>query len=70
MTNVSASRFVTTPLTFIFWPVAPALLVLVDPAWLCAKAREAEMKRTLIASAIEAIVRRLFDTIEPSLNVK
>jgi len=26
------------------------------------------MKRTLIASAIEAIVRRFFDTIEPSSN--
>jgi hypothetical protein len=67
MTNVSASRRVTTPLIFIFWPVPEVLVlpefVLLDPAWLCAKAREAEMNRTPIASVVETIIRCLFETI-------
>ena len=60
--HAQSSQRVTTPLIFIFWPLVTvrALLELVG---LCENATEAEISSTLIASAVEAMVLNLVDTI-------
>src|SRR6266550_1269188 len=64
MMNVSASRRTTTPLIFIFCPLATVRELLELVVGLCDNAIEAEISSTLTASAVEATVRNLVVTIK------